>query len=261
MLGRMLRFLSKPRWIALGLFAVIMTALCVRLGFWQLDRLQGRRYYNRLFAQGMAMPPEPIESLVDGSAGSGGTLLYRQAEAAGIYDTAHEVILYGRSRDGQPGNHVLTPLRLTDGRAVLVDRGWVPFDMDAPPITSAVPPDGTVTDTGLLAPGEPGGSPQTGTTTTFTRVDLVQIGRQLPYPLLPYYLQLQRQTPPQSGFLPIPPPAPTLDEGPHEGYALQWFSFATIAGLGFLLLVVREVRDARRPPDNDNEPVQEPAAP
>jgi surfeit locus 1 family protein len=243
--ARMFRFLLKPRWIVLGLFAVLMTALCVRLGFWQLDRLQGRRYYNHLFTQGMVMTPEPVEQLVDTSSGSGFTLLYRQAVATGTYDTAHEVILYGRSHEEQPGNHLLTPLKLPDGRAVIVDRGWVPFDMDTPPVQAAATPAGTVTDTGLLAPSEPGGSPQAGTTTTFTRVDLAQIGKQLPYPLLPYYLQLQQQTPAQSGPLPIPPPAPTLDEGPHRGYAIQWFSFATIAGLGFLLLVARELRSFR----------------
>jgi surfeit locus 1 family protein len=243
----MLRFLLKPRWIALGLFALVMTALCVRLGFWQLDRLQGRRYYNRLFEQGMAAPPRPVESLVD--ANDGDPLLYRQAEATGTYDPHHEVILYGRSNQDEPGNHVLTPLELPDGRAVLVDRGWVPYAMNTPPVTQASPPASTVTVTGLLAPSEPGGSPQGGTTTTFTRVDLDQIGRQLPYPLLPYYLQLRAQDPAQPGTLPVPPPAPTLDEGPHMGYALQWFAFASIAGLGFVLLVIREAREERRRPD------------
>jgi surfeit locus 1 family protein len=242
----MFRFLLKPRWIALGLFALVMTTLCVRLGFWQLDRLHGRRYYNHLFEQGMAAPPRPIEALVDAS--SGAPLLYRQAEATGRYDPQREVLLYGRSDQDRPGNHILTPLELPDGRAVLVDRGWVPYAMDTPPVAQAAPPEGPVTVTGLLAPTEPGGSPQEGTTTTFTRVDLDQIGRQLPYPLLPYYLQLRTQDPAQNGALPVPPPVPTLDEGPHMSYALQWFAFASIAGFGFLLLVVREARDGRRGP-------------
>lgn len=241
---RMLRFLLKPRWIALGLFAVAMTTLCIRLGFWQLDRLHGRRYYNHLFEQGMTVPARPVEQLIDQSHGI--TLLYRQATATGTFDPTREVILYGRSNNEQPGNHVLTPLRLPDGRALLVDRGWVPFAMDTPPVAAAAPPTGTATVSGLLAPTEPGGSPQQGPTTTFTRVDLAQIGRQLPYPLLPYYLQLHGQDPAQPGELPVPPPLPTLDEGPHFSYMIQWFSFASIAGFGFLLLVVKEIRDERR---------------
>src|SRR5262249_55601399 len=139
----MFRFLLKPRWIALGIFAVVVTILCVRLGFWQLDRLHGRRYYNHLFEQGMTTPAQPVEHLID-DAGAGGPQLYLHASATGTYDTSHEVTLYGRMQDDQPGNHVLTPLRLPDGRAVIVDRGWVPFDMDTPPVSAATPPSGTV---------------------------------------------------------------------------------------------------------------------
>jgi surfeit locus 1 family protein len=241
----MFRFLLRPRWIALGIFAVVMSVLCVRLGFWQLDRLHGRRYYNHLFEQGMTTPAQPVEHLIDGAPGNA-PLLYAHATATGTYDTAHEMILYGRMQDDQPGNHVLTPLRLADGRAVVVDRGWVPFDMDTPPVTAATPPTGTVTVTGLLDPSVPDPTPHAGNPTTFAHVDLQRIGALLPYPVLPYYVQLQQQSPAQPDRLPVPPPAPELDDGPHLGYALQWFSFATIAGLGFLLLVVREVLDGRR---------------
>jgi cytochrome oxidase assembly protein ShyY1 len=240
----MLRFLLRPRWIAFALFTMLLSALFVRLGFWQLDRLQGRRYYNQRFEHGMAAPPEPAESLIDHA--DGADLLYRNASASGRYDPAHEVILYGRTQDGSPGNHVLTPLILGDGRALLVDRGWVPIADDTPPVAGAAPPTGKVEVTGLLAPSEPGGAPGGGTTTTFTRVDLRRIGAQLPYGLLPDYLQLQHQSPPQSGALPIHPPPPVLDDGPHLSYAIQWFSFATIAFFGFFLLVAREARSERR---------------
>jgi len=238
----MFRFLLKPRWIALGLFALLMTGLCLRLGFWQLDRLDGRRYFNRRYEAGMLADPAPVERLME----SGGDLLYRRATATGTYDPSREVILYGRTNQGEPGNHVLTPLRLSDGRAILVDRGWVPFAMDAPPVTAAAPPAAAVSVTGLLAPSEPGGAPPSdGPVTTVTRADLDRVGRQLPYPLLPFYLQLRSQVPAQVSELPVPPPVPTLDDGPHLSYALQWFAFATIAAFGFGLLVWREVHDDR----------------
>jgi surfeit locus 1 family protein len=242
----MYRFLVRPRWIAFGLFAMLLAGLFVRLGFWQLDRLHGRRFYNQRFEQGMAASPRPVEDLVAGVTAAD-SLLYRSASARGRYDPAHEVILYGRTQDDSPGNHVLTPLILDDGRAVLVDRGWVPIADDAPPVTDAAPPRGVVTVTGLLAPSEPGGAPGEGATTTFTRVDLRRIGSQLPYPLLPYYLQLHHQTPAQVGHLPVPPPSPVLDDGPHLSYALQWFAFATIAFFGFFLLVAREARSDLAP--------------
>lgn len=234
----MLRFLRRPRWIAFTLFALIVTIGCVRLGFWQLDRLHGRRYYNALFRQGMAASPEPIEPLLADPQAR--PLLYRRAVASGVYDTAREVILYGRTHDERPGNDLLTPLVLPDGRAVIVDRGWVPFQMKTPPVAAAQPPGGDVSVTGFLVTGTSTGA-STGPVTTVAHIDLGQLAAQLPYRLLPYYLQLQTQTPPQSSLLPAPPPPPTLDDGPHLSYAIQWFSFAIIAFVGYWILIRRQI--------------------
>ena len=41
----------------------------------------------------------------------------------------------------------------------------------------------------------------------------------------------------------MPAPLPTLTEGPHLGYAIQWFTFAIIALAGFVILALREGRD------------------
>jgi cytochrome oxidase assembly protein ShyY1 len=136
----MLRFLARPRWIGLTVFAVVVVGVCVRLGMWQLDRLEGRREFNARYAAGLEAAPMPIEDLL----ADGGALAYRRAIAMGRFDTAHEVILYGRTLDGQAGNHLLTPLVLADGRAVIVDRGWVPFELDEPPVAEAAPPSGEV---------------------------------------------------------------------------------------------------------------------
>jgi cytochrome oxidase assembly protein ShyY1 len=241
----MRRALLTPRWLAFSVFALLVVVVCARLGVWQLDRLEGRRYFNERFRTGMALAPEPIETLV---ASGDRPLAYRRAEADGRYDMDHELILYGRSLNDQPGDHLLTPLLLHDGRAVLVDRGWIPFD----PATSAesAPPSGQVRVVGFLSPSEPGGADDaaasgTGGATTFTHVDLDAIGRQLPYDLLPWYIALQAQTPPQSGELPALVPPPTLDDGPHLSYALQWFAFAAIAAIGYVILARRQVLDRR----------------
>ena len=72
-------------------------------------------------------------------------LAWRPAEVSGDYDRGEEVILYGRTQDGRPGDHVLTPLVLTDGTAVVVDRGWIPFEPERDPRSPrpAAAPDGT----------------------------------------------------------------------------------------------------------------------
>jgi cytochrome oxidase assembly protein ShyY1 len=245
----MRRSLLTPRWIAFTVFALLVVGVCVRLGFWQLDRLEGRRYFNDRFAAGMAIEPAPVETLL---ASDDRQLSYRRAVAGGRYDPAREVILYGRALGGRPGNHVLTPLVLTDGRAMLVDRGWVPFDLDTPPVAPARPPEGQVQVVGFLSPNEPGAADDSSNTTggqggatTFTRVDLGSIGEQLPYDLVPWYLTLQEQSPAQSGELPAVVPVADLDEGSHLSYAFQWFAFATIGLIGYLVLARKETLDGR----------------
>jgi cytochrome oxidase assembly protein ShyY1 len=47
-------------------FVVVVT--CVRLGFWQLDRLHGRKDANAAIAAAEAMPPRPLTTLKAGTA-------------------------------------------------------------------------------------------------------------------------------------------------------------------------------------------------
>jgi surfeit locus 1 family protein len=236
---------ARPRFgrILLLIVALTVAAVCVRLGIWQLHRLASKRAFNAAVVAGTSASPAPVETV----AGRGTAAAYRRADATGRYDPAREILFYGRSNaNGDPGSDVLTPLRLDDGDAVLVDRGWIPFDPNQPlPVPGApAAPRGTVSVTGVLFPPDSSSPPAEGTApvTIVRRVNLAQIGAQLPYRLLPYYLVLQEQEPAQPAGLPSPPPAPELTEGPHLSYAIQWFSFAAIAILGYGLLLRRDLR-------------------
>jgi surfeit locus 1 family protein len=225
--------------------AVVVAAVCVRLGFWQLDRLQQRRAFNDAVRAGQSAAPERIDVLVDQSQGQLDVLAYRRAEASGRYDPSHEVIMYGRTLDDEPGNHVLTPLALGGDVALLVDRGWVPLEADTAPIGGELaPPSGHTTVVGTLLPPdrmeppEPDASP----VATVSEVDLAVLDEQMPYRLLPVYLLASQQDPPQAGGLPAPAPLSELTEGPHLSYAVQWFGFAAIALVGSFLLARRDRR-------------------
>jgi len=228
----------RLRHALLIIVAVVVTATCVRLGLWQLDRLQGRREINAMLDARGALPP------VDVRAPSPDALLYRYVTATGTYDAASEIVLSGRSFQGVAGNHVLTPLVLDDTTAVLVDRGWVPLDIASPPITgAAAAPGGGVTVGGLALPADADSmAPSSPAPSVVTRIDVGVAD--LPYDLLPVYVLLTQQDPAQASGVPAPVPPPVPDEGPHLSYALQWFAFATIAivGCGVLLR-----RDRRRP--------------
>jgi cytochrome oxidase assembly protein ShyY1 len=236
----MVRFLLRPRWLAGLALVIVVVVSFVQLGFWQLRRLDERHAYERLVASRLADPPAPVADAL--SAGPG-AVAFRRVTATGTFDPAHEVVLYGRSQDGQTGNHVLTPLRLDDGSAIAVDRGWVPLAEASPPISVAAPPPGEVRVNGVLFPSEvtdsgEGAAPER----TFAKVDLPRLAAQVPYPLAPVYLLEGGQAPPQDGLpriAPLPDPAASP---PHLSYAIQWFSFAAIAVLGFAILVRREYR-------------------
>ena len=249
------KLVPSTRYAVLLVVAVVLAAVFVRLGFWQLHRLHERRAFKTAVLSAERAPVRPLRDVVSVRSDPD-RVAYRRVEVRGHYDVGDEVILYGRSLHEQPGNHVLTPLVTSGGRAVLVDRGWVPIEMDHPPVARASPPAGPVRVTGLLLPPEASSS-GSGKVTLETKVDLTRIAAGLRYPVYPVYLQLQSQDPPQPGKLPQKLPPPNLSGGPPNlSYAIQWFSFAVIALVGYVILALRKER-----PDGSSEtaPRPEPA--
>ena len=248
------RQLFTPRWLAGHVLALTLIALFLSLGAWQLRRLDQRQTYNALLESRLEAQPQPFDLLreeydlgapedVETSAA------YRRAQVTGRFDPEREVLLRSRALDGQPGYHVLTPLVLDDNRALLVDRGWVPFELDEPPIAQAAPPTGEVSVTGILFPAQeqPVGfgpkDPAEGELDAVFFVNTERLEQQLPYRLEPIYLELNQQNPPQTAQLPVPPVPPELTEGSHFGYALQWFSFAAIGIIGYGFLMRSVLKD------------------
>jgi surfeit locus 1 family protein len=235
-----------PAGIAGTILLAIVVAVCVRLGFWQLSRLDERRALNAGVAA--RLEQEPIGDLARLADTTG--VSYRIATASGHYDNERYVVLPGRSRAGVPGVHLIMPLRLI-GRsdAVLVNRGWVPApdaaSIDARDFAVAEPVD--VRGLVMPFPGRAQSLAQRETplaADTFThvlyRIDEVALRRQFPYRLLDVMLQeLDVAGGPRYPTQLEPPP---LDEGPHLGYALQWFGFALIGVIGWFALVLRPVR-------------------
>jgi surfeit locus 1 family protein len=228
-------------------------ALFIRLGIWQLDRLDERVASNRLIEQNLGAPPEPLATVL----AEPGDLAYRHAVAVGEYAPAYEVLLRNRSLNDENGFHVLTPLVLSSGGTLLVDRGWVSLEFDQPPVMT--PPLGTVEVTGVLRPSATASrfgpkDPAAGRLDVVFWPDLERLSSQMPGTLEPMYLELRSQTPEAATTQPIPADDPVLDNGPHLSYAIQWFSFALIAVVGYVLLLRRrsgarrESEGAGRPP-------------
>lgn len=234
--------------MVLTVAAVVVAVACIRLGFWQLDRLHGRKDANRAIAAAEARPAEPFASMLAGTEDPL-VLRFRRASITGRYDPSHEVLLYGRNAasTGEAGDQVLTPLVLPDGSAIVVDRGWVPIESTVPLQGALAAPTGEVRIEGVLFPPDAVSTPTAGASpaVNVTKVDLGQLAAQMPYRLQPLYVLLQVQDPPQSGPLPEMPPLPPFTNGPHFSYAVQWFSFAAITIVGYGVVLRRSRVRAR----------------
>jgi cytochrome oxidase assembly protein ShyY1 len=240
--------LRSPKWVAGHLLALTLVALFVNLGLWQLRRLAEVRDHNAVVAQRTEAEARPFATLAGGVPVD--ELAYRRTVASGHYVTGEQVRTAPRSRDGRPGQHILTPLALADGTALLVDRGWVPLIGDEPVPPTVDPPDGAVTVTGLLLPSE---TPfrfgpklaEDGRLEVAGRIDLARLDQQTELPLHGVYLQLHRQAPPQPAGVPLAGTPPELSERNHLAYAVQWFLFALVGVVGYPLLL----RRVSAPPD------------
>lgn len=247
--------LLTPKWLAGHVLALSLIVLFTTFGFWQLGRLGERQQANAVVAERMAGEAQPLGELRERYGEEPDEWAYRRVTVRGRYDHGSEMLLRSRSRDGQPGWHVLTPLVQQSGMALLVDRGWVPYRMDDPPVEAASPPGGSVFLEGLVRAEQdpPEGwlsqfaprDPEEGPLRTAYYVDVERLAAQLPYPLEPVYLELSAQTPANEGTLPLPSQTPELERGSHLSYALQWFTFALIGVVGYGLLLRSTVQSRR----------------
>ncbi len=235
------KFIST-RWIIGHLIVLIVVGAFVRLGIWQLDRLQDRRALNDIVSARMALPPSDLSGLLED--GSSDQLEYRRGFVSGIFDSSEEILIRSRTNNGEAGFHVVTPLVIGDDQAVLVNRGWVPLGFDDPPVGPALaPPDqaevtGTVRDS-QSAPSLGPRDPSEGDLERMYWIDIPRIQEQSIYDLFPVSLELQTQVPQQTGSLPVPVPPRELTEGSHLTYAIQWFAFAVIGLAGYAALLRR----------------------
>ena len=200
--------------ITLGVVAILVATVCVLLGRWQLNRLTQRRARNSVLAARLALPPLTVRRDIGADSAR-----QRRVVTHGVYDFSAERTWPGRSFQGTPGVALITPLRLADGSAVLVDRGWVPSP-DAFHVDHALyrePDTATVTGIALIPPRGRGD------------VDVAGF--------LPFVIQLETPEPPADRGLPRRWPSPAFDDGPHLSYAIQWFSFALIALVGTAVLI------------------------
>jgi cytochrome oxidase assembly protein ShyY1 len=241
----MYRFLFSSKWLGYLLLAAVFATGCLLLGRWQMDRrAETLAEITRVTTNYSAAP-----LAFAGAAGQFSALdadrEWTQVELKGRYDVAGERVVRNRPLNGQPGYEVVVPFKLDNGQTVVVDRGWLPIGNNTPgrPDSVPAPPAGDVTVIVRLKPGEPGlqrGAPEG----QLASIDLPAYAAQLGYPVLTgAYGQLASETP-AAATMPSPFPKPSVDEGTHLSYSLQWFAFGVLMFVGFGYAARQQARNA-----------------
>ncbi len=259
------RFLLSRQWVILTLIMLALIPTMIELGFWQLHRHEHKVALNRVIAESLAAKPVPAESLTAPGRAVAHDDLYRRVTAKGSFDTADEVVVRRRTNsDEAVGFHVLTPFVLTDGRVLLVNRGWIPADgaqTEVPKIPA--PPKGEITVTGRLMADET--SADSGIKDVRGLPDRMvmlinseQRAKDLGKEVLGGYIALTAPEPRGGSPEQIAEPDHS-GIGPHMAYAVQWWLFAAGVPVGFVVLARRERRDRQEAAEQEQTPETEPA--
>lgn len=235
------------------LAGIALIALTCSLGRWQLSRAHERidkqaRIEALRHAPAQRITAQPVPA---------NAVLYRPVVLRGTFDVAHTVLLDNRPHTAngvsRPGFEVLIPLVLegAGGRAVLVNRGWLPRDPgDRTHIAPYSTPEGEVQVEGIAVPhasrvfslGRKDGADEVGHRLR-QNIDLDAFSREIRMPLQPFVVEQQSDA--QDGLARDWPRA-DLGADRNFGYAFQWFAMAAAVLALMVFYSVRRYRHLSR---------------
>lgn len=219
---------------------IIAIAACVSLGRWQWTRGEARELQWKAFETGGG------EARALGSRSLDAIERFQQVSVRGEFDEAHQFLLDNTIREERAGYEVLTPFRLTDGRSLLVDRGWLPAsgyrdqlpqislqtqgEREIPGRVDELPVAGLAQ--GRAAPAADSSWPKVTSYPTSAELSAA-LGRKLEKRIL----LLDPHAP--DGYLREWQP-PGLPPSRHFGYAIQWWAFAAAALALWIVMSLRK---------------------
>ncbi len=220
-----------------GALALLAAVVCVRLGIWQLHRLEERRTRNALVSDRGSMPALDLAPLLDQDT----TIIHwRRVRVHARADYPDEVVHATRTQSGSPGVHLLTPVEPLDGSwgdtAVLLVRGFV-YSADARTIDYEKSREADTLALDAIVLSYPPARAERVTLPSDPRAVRVlnhdSLSRITGRPLAPFLLLALGDTSIVDLSRPARVTPPSLSDGPHLSYALQWFGFALVALVGF----------------------------
>lgn len=225
----------------MALLTIAACASFVSLGRWQWQRGEYRSAQWATFTAADVTPR-------DASAAELETLpRFTRVRLHGRFDAAHQVLLENITDGGRNGYYVLTPLALADGTTVLINRGFVAstgyrdrlpaIDIAGDEMRTVVGRTGAMPVAGIAAgrvpPSNEGAWPRLASFPTEADVAAV-----LPSPPVPGLVLLEEDA--DGAGLARNWQPPGLEPARHYSYAVQWWAFAALAVVLFVVLNFRK---------------------
>ncbi len=248
----------RPR-SPLALFALLAAALVlfsafVALGTWQIYRRSWKLDLIARVNQRVHAPPVPAPREPEWPGLTAANSEYRHVRVSGIFLNDRETLVQATTELGA-GYWVLTPLRVSDGTVVLVNRGFVPPEHRDRAAHGAAEPTTPAAVTGLLRMTEPGGAflrhNDPGTDRWYSRdVQAIATARGLSH-VAPYFIDAEGASAP-SKIAAAPNAAPVAGltviafHNSHLVYVITWYTLAVMVIVGMWILIREERRLRRR---------------
>jgi surfeit locus 1 family protein len=231
----------RPAWIpTVAAFATI--ALCITAGNWQHRRMLEKEALQNAMQQAAQVAPVAFpRGAADWSAWR-----FRQVVASGEYDPRHQILIDNKVHDARVGFDVVTLLRLQDGRAVLVDRGWIAAGPTRAVLPEAPPPRGLLDVRGRIdVPGHGYyelGAPTSADGAIWQHLDPRKFTELTGIDVAPVVVEALDAAGGGAGLV-RDWPLPDAGIDTHLSYMIQWYTFAAMAaGLWLWFTFVRRPR-------------------
>ncbi len=232
---------------------LLCVAVLIGLGLWQLDRLQWKEDMLARISAGIALPAQDFATVYNTSSNQPD---FRHVSLDGAVISQKPLFVYGRTRDGVAGVHVLCLVEATGGLHVLLDRGFVSLPVDEKKADAPVtfPVDGVVRVAQPKARFEPQNDAAKNQWFWMDVTDMTRALRPDDHAgsakslddvidlqgLAGVYVEALKPTAPDG---PVPTADHLLENIPnnHLQYAITWFSLASVLIVMYGVWVVRQV--------------------
>ena len=235
-------FTRTRRWIVYILAAVVFAIACVFLSHWQYDRGQQATRYNARVEQNFHAAPVSLDTVLPRLDAYDAHDQWKPVAVTGEYLTKDQLFVRTRPCGNGTGFEVLTPLKLSDGKIFIVDRGCIgPGSDPARPKSEPKPPSGTVSLVARIEPSEAVKGSTPAIRNQIESINLEQVRQRLGGGAVytGAYGLLDTQTPASATALTkVVTGVPTVGTVIHWSYMIQWVLIAMI-GFGGLWYAMR----------------------